>query len=116
MDKYTVRNTDGSVDVNASSAAYTAALVEWVSTNEIPADDIAAAVDSVLDSAAGKRVAMPSLLNFAAQELGADVSSLQTISTRIHEYVSAQVKAEKLFVMKGVGGGVSRERPVKKSA
>ena len=116
MDKYTVRNEDGSVNVSASTAAHTAALVEWVATNEIPADDIAAAVDSVLDSADGKRVAMPSLLNFAAQELGADVSSLQTISARIHEYVTAQVKAERLFVVKGVNGGVSRERPVKKSA
>ncbi|HEY5267565.1 MAG TPA: hypothetical protein VII94_00320 [Candidatus Saccharimonadales bacterium] len=116
MDKYTVRDSSGSVDVTASSNAYAAALTLWVTENEIPSDDIAMAVDSVLDSAAGKRVAMPSLLNFAAQELGADVSSLQAISTRIHEYVTAQVKAEKLFVVKGVGGGVSKERPVKKSA
>lgn len=114
MDKFTLRGEDGSVDVEASAKAHAEALAKWCAENEVPAEKIEAAVNAVLDAHAGKRVPMPAFLSIASQELGADADSYAVLSKRIHAYVSGQAKAEKLFVVKGKGGGVSRERPVKK--
>jgi len=116
MDKFTKRGTDGSVDVAASANAYAKALTEWAAENEIPAEEIADAVNAVLDLHAGKRIPMPALLSLAAQEMGATPETFAVLSDRIHAYVTGQAKAELLFVTKGKGGGVGRERPVKKSA
>jgi len=116
MDKFTVRGTDGSVDIAASANAYAKALTEWTAENEIPAEEIEAAVNAVLDQHAGKRIPMPALLSLAAQELGATPETFAVLSDRVHAYVTGQSKAELLFVVKGKGGGVTRERPVKKSA
>lgn len=116
MDKFTKRGTDGSVDVAESAKAYAAALTEWCAENEIPAEEIEAAANAVLDAHAGKRIPMPAFLSLAAQELGATPETFAVLSNRVHAYVTGQAKAEKLFVVKGKGGGVTRERPVKKSA
>lgn len=116
MDKFTKRGTDGSVDVTASAAAYTEALTEWCAENEIPAEQIEAAANAVLDAHAGKRIPMPAFLSLAVQELGGTPETFAVLSDRVHAYVSGQAKAEQLFVVKGKGGGVTRERPVKKGA
>lgn len=115
MDKFTKRGTDGSVDVEASKAAYGQALAAWCVENEIPSEEIAAAVNTVLDRHPG-RIPMPALLSFAVQEMGSDPSTFKVLSDRIHAYVTGQASAKLLFVTKGVGGGVSREAPAKKSA
>ncbi len=116
MDKFTKRGTSGEVDVAASAAAYAEALTEWCAANEIPAEQIAEAANTVLDTHAGKRIPMPAFLSACAQELGATPETFAVLTKRVHDYVGGQVKAEKLFVVKGKGGGVTRERPVKKSA
>lgn len=116
MDKFTKRGTDGSVDVAASANAYAKALTEWCAENEIPAEEIADAVNTVLDTHAGKRIPMPALLSLAAQEMGATAETFAVLSERIHAYVKGQTEAKLLFVVKGKGGGVSREAPAKKSA
>jgi hypothetical protein len=116
MDKFTKRDGSGSVDVAASADAYAAALTKWVSENELPVDSIANAVNTVLDRYAGQRISMPALLSMAAQELGATPETFKVLSNRVHSYVKGQTTAERLFVIKGSGGGVSRERPAKKSA
>jgi hypothetical protein len=116
MDKFTERGTDGSVDLAASANAYTRALAQWCAENEIPAEQITEAVNSVLDRHAGKNIPMPALLSLASQELGADALSFKVISDRVHAYVTGQTEAGLLFVTKGKGGGVSRERPIKKTA
>jgi len=116
MDKFTVRGTDGSVDIAASANAYAKALTEWTAENEIPAEEIAAAVNTVLDRHAGKRIPMPALLSLASQELGADAENFKVLSDRVHAYVKGQKEAGLLFVILGKGGGVSREAPAKKSA
>lgn len=116
MDKYTKRGTDGSIDVAASANEYARALSAWAAENEIPAEEITSAVNTVLDRHAGKNIPMPSLLSFAAQELGAGLDNYKVITERVHAYVTGQTKAGLLFVTKGKGGGVSREAPAKKSA
>lgn len=116
MDKFTKRGTDGSVDVAASANAYAKALTEWCAENEIPAERIAGAVNTVLGQHPGKNIPMPALLSMAAQELGSTPETFKVLSDRVHAYVTGQAEAELLFVTKGKGGGVSRERPAKKSA
>lgn len=116
MDKFTKRGTDGSVDVQASAQAYAKALTEWCAENEIPADQIAGAVNAVLDRHPGQNIPMPALLSEASQILGATPQTFKVLSDRVHAFVTGQSKAEQLFVTKGKGGGVSRERPAKKSA
>lgn len=116
MDKFTKRGTDGSVDVAASANAYAKELTEWCAKNEIPAEQIAGAVNTVLDRHAGKNIPMPALLSMASQELGSTPDTFKVLSDRVHAYVTGQASAELLFVTKGKGGGVSRERPAKKSA
>jgi hypothetical protein len=115
MDKYTKRGTDGSVDVQASARAYAEALTKWAVENEIPSDQIADAVNTVLDSHSG-RVPMPALLSSATQAMGATLDTYKVISDRVRAYVKGQADAKLLFVVKGNGGGVSREAPAKKSA
>jgi len=116
MDKFTQRGTDGSVDIGASSNAYAKALTEWCAKNEIPSEEIAEAVNAVLDRQPG-RVPMPALLSLATQEMGADASTFKVLSDRVHAYITGQSKAGLLFVTKGKGGGCSREAPpAKKSA
>lgn len=116
MDKFTVRGTDGAVDIEASAEAYAKGLTEWCAKNEIPAEQIEEAANTVLDAHAGKRIPMPAFLSLAVQELGATPETFAVLSERVHAYVTGQAKAEKLFVVKGKGGGVTRERPVKKGA
>lgn len=116
MDKFTKRGTDGSVDVAASANAYGKALTEWCAENEIPSEQIAGAVNAVLDAHPSQRIPMPALLSEAAQSMCATPQTFKVLSDRIHAYVTGQSKAELLFVSKGKGGGVSRERPAKKSA
>jgi len=115
MDKYTQRGTDGSIDVAASANAYAKALTEWSAENEVPAEQIVEAVNAVLDLHPG-RIPMPALLSLAVQKMGATPETFKVLSDRVHAYVTGQTKANLLFVVKGKGGGVSKEAPAKKSA
>jgi hypothetical protein len=115
MDKYTVLGSDGSIDVAASANAYAKALTNWKVENEIPAEQITEAVNAVLDLHPG-RIPMPALLSLAVQQLGATPETFKVLSDRVHAYVTGQTKAGLLFVIKGKGGGVSRQAPEKKTA
>jgi hypothetical protein len=70
MDKYTVRSSvDGSVDVNATLAAYGNALTKWVAENEMSTDSIRDAVDAAFDSQpAGERITGSGFLCDVASE------------------------------------------------
>src|SRR5208337_4676855 len=100
MDKYTVRGNDGSVDVAASAEAYTEALTEWASQNEIASEKIETEVNAVLALNPSARVPMPALLSAVTNALGASALTYGTISKRVHAYISGQVKAKNLFVIK----------------
>lgn len=112
--KFIKRGSDGSVDVDASKEAYGTALTEWCAQNEIAADRISNAVNEVLDRHAG-RIPMPALLSLSVQELNATPATFKVLSDRVHAYVKGQTEAGKLFVVKGKGGGVSREAPKPKA-
>jgi len=112
MDRFTRRNADGSVNIVASQSAHTEALNQWVAENEVPVDRISTALNTVLDqNASSSRIPMPALLSLVAHELGTSVQNFKSVSNRIHAFVTSQVKAGRLFVVKGKGGGVTREAP-----
>jgi hypothetical protein len=115
MDKYIQRDSDGTVDVEASAKAYATALTEWCAKNEVAADKIATAVNTVLDRHTG-RVQVPALLSMAVHELGGTLENYKVLSSRVHAYVKGQAAAKLLFVVNGKGGGVSREPRTTKSA
>lgn len=127
MDKFTVRGTDGSVDVAASADAYAAALTDWVTKNEIPTETIELAVEAAFDAFPGQRLPMPSLLHEAVSRLGSSPASHKTLTDRVHAYVKGQCDENRgrLDIQKGKGGGVQRlarpgeeipARPAKKGA
>ena len=107
MDKFTVRNSDGSVDVAASANAYAVALAKWVSENEIASEMIEAAVEATFDRHPG-RLPMPALLSGAVNELGAAPAQFKALTERCHAYVRGQAEVGRLEIGKGKGGGVSR--------
>ena len=106
MDKYTVRDSDGSVNVSASANAYAKALSEWVSTNETPVSDIADAVNAVLDQHG--KLTMPMLQTYTATQLGASPTQFTAVGNRARAWVRSQAEAGVLVIVKGKNGGVSR--------
>lgn len=107
MDKYTVRDSSGSVDVAASANAYALALTKFVAENEIASDTIELAVEAVFDTHTG-RLPMPALLGAAVNELGATPAQFKTLTERVHAYVKGQAEAGRLDIGRGKGGGVLR--------
>ena len=111
MDKFTVRDSNGSVDVGASVAAYTQALSSWVSVNESPVESIERAVEAVFDShPSTSRLPTPFLVSLAVQEMGADPSQFKSLSGRVSAYIKGQCadNTGRLDISKGNGGGVAR--------
>ena len=108
MDKFTVRDATGSVDVLASATKYAEALQAWATENEADADTIEGAVEAVFDRFDGRRMPMPMLLASAVAELGATPDQHKALTARVHAYVKGQRKAGRLGVELGPKGGVSR--------
>lgn len=109
MDKFTVRGTDGSVDLAASANAYTKALSEWCTSNEVASDTIENAVEAVFDRFNG-RITTPALVSMTLAELGAAPSQHKALDTRVRAYLKGQCAGNtgRLDMVKGVGGGVQR--------
>jgi len=111
MDKFTVRDSSGSVDVGASVAAYNRALTDWVSVNETPVESIERAVEAVFDSRpATPRLPTPFLTSLVVQEMNADPSQYKALSARVGTYIKGQCAENtgRLDISKGKGGGVAR--------
>jgi hypothetical protein len=108
MDKYTQLNDRGEIDINASVATYKSAVEAWKVANEIPSEKIEMAVNKVLDQQKGENIVLPTLATLSAFELGTTASNLQSVSDKVHAFVSAQVKAGKLSSTRRKGGGISR--------
>jgi len=108
MDKYTVRNATGSVDINASISAYTQALSSWVAANETNQEIISNAVDSVFEKYQGQNVPMQALVSNAAMNISSDPNEFKMLSERVHTFVKGLVSQGSLKVNKGKGGGVSK--------
>lgn len=107
MDKFTVRDSNGSVDVQASVAAYSNAITDWVTANEIPISSVENAVEAVFDSHS-VRLPSPFLTSLVVQEMGVAPDQFQAASNRVAAYVKGQIASGRFDSTKGKGGGVSR--------
>lgn len=108
MDKFTVRDAAGSVDVVASATKYADALSAWVAQHETDAATIEGAVEAVFDRFDGKRIPVPALVQFAVAELAAPPGQHKALTTRIQAYVKGQKATGRLEVGKGPKGGIVR--------
>jgi len=108
MDKYTVRNSSGAVDVEASAVAYVEALVKWVNENELSQESLNAAVHAVFDRFRGQTILMPALISAASLELNDDPSTHKANSQRLHKHIQGLRDSGVLQIVKGKGGGVVR--------
>ena len=108
MDKFTVRDESGSVDVLASAEKYAEALQAWVAENEIAPERLDAVVNAVFDRFPGKTIQMPALLSLCAVEMGGDPNAHKQVTKRLHAHVRGMASAGTLSITKGVGGGVTR--------
>lgn len=107
MDKFTIRDANGTVDTAASVRAYSNALAAWVSANETPVDSIERAVEAVFDTH-DKRMPTGFLVDCTMQELNVDPERFQTVSKHVVSYVKGQVASGRIDSTKGTGGGLSR--------
>jgi hypothetical protein len=114
MDKHTVFGSDGSVNVEASTLSYVKALNEWKVKNELPTEDVEAAVEAVFDRFPGYRLSMPALLHEAVSLLKGEPSQHKTLTARVQSYIASQCgigdarNTGRIDITKGKAGGVLR--------
>lgn len=101
-----VRNTDGSVDLNASVAAFTKQLRDWMQANEIKPELLDAAIDAVFDeNKDSERLPKSALVTLAVTRLNLNASQLSTVTERLSKYITTQPR---FLTHKGKNGGVQR--------
>lgn len=110
MDKFTVRDSAGCVDVVSSVAAYERALTSWVQVNEVPLDLIESAVEAAFDSSDRARLPIDYLTSVAVQNMGVHPDQYRAVTARVGTYIRGQASAScgRLEITKGTGGGVAR--------
>jgi hypothetical protein len=107
MDKFTVRDVNGSVDVDASVSAYRTALASWVQSNELDLTSIERAVEAVFDEYS-ESMPMQFVVGQSAQRLGVEPSQFKTVTARITSYVRGQVSLGRFTLEKRKGKGLTR--------
>lgn len=106
MDKYTVRNNDGQIDIAASTNEYAKALALWVSANEADQEKISEAVNATLDKF--NKLPMEMLITQSVQAISEDPTQFKNIEKRIKAYIKSQVDSNILISKRGRQPGVSR--------
>ena len=110
MDKFTVRDVNGAVDVVASAAAYTAALQAWIVENEKDTQQLTELVFNVFDKFAGKTLPVPAVVALVVNELGVSPSDHKAMSARVHKHIQTMASTNgPLVITKGKNGGVNRK-------
>lgn len=120
-----VRNSDGSINEQASHDVFSATLANHIAEREIEVATIATAVREVFDEYTNVSINMPALCTFVLTKLNAQPQNHKALHERITQYVrdnaqgkdlSAKDAAESIWerpdslfvVTKGYGGGVYR--------
>lgn len=113
MEKYTVRDEDGSVDIDASTRAFRAALVSSVASAEKLAGQIETAIDAVFDEQNG-RMPKGMLIDGALAKLGATSETHTSLTHAVENYLRVNTSKDKgvdgrrLAAIKGQKGGIQR--------
>jgi hypothetical protein len=110
MDKFTVRDSSGAVDVVASAKAYADALTAWVAENELDPQTLTDAVNAVFDRFPGQKLPMPALVSLTVSDLGVQPAEHRMMTERVHTHIrSLAGEGGSLVITKGKGGGVARK-------
>ena len=104
-----VQGDNGSIDTEATTAAFQDQLAAHVANVETESSQIASKVAELFadNKNKGKYIALPTVGSLTAHMLGAVSENFQTFSERVCDYVRANSKGDdSLFVIrKGSGGG-----------
>ena len=110
MDKFTVRDSSGAVDVVASATKYAEALQTWVGENETDPQRLTDVVNAVFDRYNSQTLPMPALVSMSVADLGATPAEHGALTKRVHAHVQGMAgEGGSLTITKGKGGGVSRK-------
>jgi hypothetical protein len=109
----TLVSKDGSLNQDASEAAFRSAYLNFVAQRETEQSTIADAVGALFDAHQGTSINMPAVASMACAKLNAQPENYSTLTELVLSYVreNASEKREdgKLFrIGKGKGGGVKR--------
>lgn len=113
MDKYTIKNADGSIDFDKSAAAFRAALVAQAATAEKLGTQIEAAVDAVFDEK-GARLPKGMLIDGVLARLNATPETHSSLTRATEEYLRLNTSKDKgadgrrIAAIKGQKGGLQR--------
>lgn len=107
MNKFTIRDSKGMVDVTASVAAYSQALTSWVAVNETPVEVISKAVNAVFDTHS-QPLPKSFLVTSAVREIAPEPDQYQVVSNRVSDYIKGQVNSGEIDFLPGKGGGFQR--------
>ena len=112
MDKFTVRDANGLVDVAASAVAYATALQAWVVENEADSQRLTDLVNKVFEQFAGKTLPVPAVVALVVHELGSSPADHKAMTARVHKHVQTMASTTgPLVITKGKNGGI-RRKPV----
>ena len=110
MDKFTVRDVSGAVDVIASAAAYATALQAWVLENETDSQRLTDLVSKIFDQFAGKTLPVPAVVALVVNELGVSPADHKKMTVRVHKHIQAMASTDgPLVITKGKNGGICRK-------
>jgi len=106
MDKHTIRNDKGEIDINASVNEYSKALSLWVKENEVNQDEISKAMDTILDRFDLLPIQM--LVQETVQELNPTPEKFNVLKKQVQGFIKAQREIGVLMVKTGKHGGIHR--------
>ena len=102
----------GTIDQDASRAAFDSSLAKYIAEREVEESTIATAVTAVFDKFPGAAVNMPALASMALQHLNALPANYATLDAKCKQYVRDNAGTREsgaLFVIaKGKNGGCKR--------
>lgn len=106
MSEYVVRDTTGTVDIDATIEKFGTELQSYLDTAERESVDIGNAVHAVFDQHKGVNINMPALVSLSLQWLDVSPANYSDMSEKVADYVRSHKDA--FLVSKGKGGGVRR--------
>lgn len=105
FDKFAVRTKDGSVDIQQTHTRFTQELHQFIQSERMDNEVIAAAVQRAFTTHNVKTLPMGAVLQYTMEMLNVSPSDYSMIKERVQKYVRNNVNRYK--VAKGKGGGVS---------
>jgi len=113
MEKFTIRNEDGTINFDASAEAFRAALVAQAAEGEKLGADIETAVDAVFDEK-GARLPKQMLIDGVLAKLGRTPENHSTLTRAVEDYLRRNTSKDKgvdgrrIAALKGQKGGLQR--------